>query len=121
MPTKRFNLNGSTPKFLNEIADEVVLDYARKHPFLNAQQIRDIFVTVCRGVKVASHIVETEAEYLARSWEASWERSADEITIPNGEKLYVSNQWHAKRPGDDFYNFMDIVHGMGWGKIVKIL
>lgn len=119
--TKRFGLNGSAPKYLFEIADEVVLDYANKHPFLNAQQIRDIFVTVCRGTKVASHIVETEAEYHLRDGESSQERSSDEITIPNGEKLYVSSQWHAGKPGDDFYNFMDIVHKMGWGKIVKLI
>ena len=114
---KRFTLNGSAPKSLNEIADEVVLDYARKHPFLDAQQIRDIFVTVCRDVKMA-HIVETAAQYNARSYQKSWGRSADEIIIPSGEKLYVSTQWHAGTLGDDFYNFMDIVHGMGWGKIV---
>lgn len=121
MKRKRFSLNGGSPKYLTEIAKEIVVDYARTHSFLNAQQIRDIFVTVCRGVKVPPHVVETEAEYNARSWNDSWERSAEEITIPSGEKLYVSTQWHAGKPDDDFYNFMDIVHGMGWGKIVKVV
>lgn len=121
MKRKRFTLNGSDPKFLNEISREVVLDFARKHTFLDAQQIRDIFRTVGRGVKLPAHYVETETEYLARSSDESWERSADEIIIPSGEKLYVSTQWHAGKLGDDFYNFMDIVHGMGWGKIVKIV
>lgn len=118
MSTKIFTLNGSAPKSLNEIADEIVLDYARKHPFLNAQQIRDIFRVVGRGVKLPPHYVETEAEYNARSHQKSWKRSADMITIPSGEKLYVSTQWHAGKPGDDFFNFRDIVHGMGWGKII---
>ena len=118
MATKRFTLNGSAPKNLNEISREVVLDFATKHSCLNAQQIRDIFVTACSGIKVPPHIVETETEYLARAYQKSWKRSADEITIPSGEKLYVSTQWHAKNPGDDFFNFVKIVHGMGWGKIV---
>ena len=118
---KRFTLNGIGPKSLNEIAREIVLDYAKKHTILDAQQIRDIFRTVGRGVKLPAHYVETESEYLARSYESSWERSADEIIIPRGEKLYISTQWHAGKSGDDFYNFMDIVHGMGWGTIVKIL
>lgn len=118
MKRKRFTLNGSDPKTLNEIAREVVSDFAQKHPILNAQQIRDIFVAACSGVKVPPHVVETEAEYRARSYQKSWARTADEITIPNGEKLYVSTQWHAGKPGDDFFNFRDIVHGMGWGKIV---
>lgn len=117
---KRFTLNGSDPKFLNEIPRDIVLDYARKHKFLDAQQIRDIFVTVCRDVGV-SHIVETETEYHKRDYESSQERSVKEIVIPSGERLYVSSQWHAGKPGDDFYLFMDIVHGMGWGKIVKII
>lgn len=114
---KRFTLNGSDPKSLNEIADEVVFDYARKHPVLDAQQIRDIFVTVCKDVKMA-HIVETASEYNARSYQKSWGRSADKIIIPNGQELYVANQWRAKSPDDNFFQFRDIVHGMGWGKIV---
>lgn len=114
---KRFTLNGSDPKSLNEIADEIVFEYARKHPFLDAQQIRDIFVAVCRDVKMA-HIVETAAEYNARSYQKSWGRSADKIIIPSGEELYVANQWHAKFPDDNFFQFKDIVGKMCWGKIV---
>ena len=114
---KRFTLNGAGPKTLNEIAREVVLDYASKHPFLSAQQIRDIFVIVCKNVG-ASHIVETEAEYLLRSGQSSQKRSADEIIIHGGDKLYVTTQWRAGKPGDNFFRFMDIVHKMGWGKIV---
>ena len=52
MKRKRFTLNGSAPKTLNEIFRDIVIDYATKHPSLDAQQIRDIFVTVCKGVKI---------------------------------------------------------------------
>ncbi len=114
---KRFYLNGSGPYGLNEIARDVVLEYANKHPMLDAQQIRDIFVTVCKGVKIP-HIVETEAEYHMRDYQPSQERTVEVITIPSGEKLYVSNQWRAKAPTDNFFSFMDIVGKMGWGKIV---
>lgn len=117
MSTKIFTLNGSAPKSLNEIAREVVLDFATKNPSLTAHQIRDIFVSACKGVGVA-HVVETAAQYHARSYQKSWKRSADEITIPSGDKLYVSTQWHAKKPGDDFFRFRDVVHREGWGKIV---
>lgn len=65
MKRKRFTLNGSAPKTLNEIFRDIVIDYATKHPSLDAQQIRDIFVTVCKGVKIP-HIVETESEYHLR-------------------------------------------------------
>lgn len=120
MKIKRFTLNGSAPKFLNEISREVVLNYAGRHTILGAQQIRDIFVTGCKDVGTA-HIVETEAEYNARSYEDSWERSSDEIIIPSGEKLYVTTQWRAGKRGDNFFRFIDVVHAMGWGKIVKIV
>lgn len=114
---KRFTLDGSAPKSLNEIAREVVLNYATKHWTMSALAIRDYFVAECKGVGVA-HIVETAAQYHARSYQKSWARSADEIIIPSGDKLYVSTQWHAKNPTDDFYRFMDVVHRNGWGKIV---
>lgn len=114
---KRFTLDGSAPKSLNEIAREIVLNYATKHWMMSAQAIRDYFVTECKGVGVA-HIVETETEYRKRSWQKSWARSADEIIIPSKDKLYVSTQWHAKKPTDDFYRFMDVVHRNGWGKII---
>ena len=45
-------------------------------------------------------------------------RTVEEIVIPNGEKLYVANQWRAGKPGDNFFQLQDIVDKMGWGKIV---
>ena len=117
MKRKIFTLNGSKPMFLYEIARDVVQNYANKHPFLNAQQIRDIFVAVCKGI-VVSHIVETEAEYHTRDWEPSQERTSKEIIIPTGEKLYVSTDWRAGGARDNFLKFKDIVGKMGWGKIV---
>lgn len=117
MKPKRFYLNGVGPFGLNEIARDVVVDFANKHPMLDAQQVRDIIVIVCKNVKIP-HIVETEAEYHNRNYQSSQERTVMEITIPNGEKLYVSNQWRAGKPTDNFYTFRDIVNSIGWGKIV---
>ncbi|MEE3468837.1 MAG: hypothetical protein VZQ83_10405 [Eubacterium sp.] len=51
-------------------------------------------------------------------YQPSQERTVEEIIIPDGEKLYVSNQWRAKKPTDNFFSFKDIVNAMGWGKIV---
>jgi hypothetical protein len=114
---KRFTLNGSDPQTLKDIFREVVNDFAKKHPLLDAQQIRDLFVTVCKGVKVP-HIVETEPEYHLRDGQKSQKRTVEEIILPNGEKLYVTNQWRAGKPGDNFFQLKDVVHAMGWGKIV---
>ena len=114
---KRFCLNGSAVKSLRDIARDVVLDYARKHPSLTAQEIRDIFVNACDGIGI-SHIVETEKEYHMRDGQKSQERTSKEIVIPTGEKLYVSTDWRAGGPRDNFLKFRDIVGKMGWGKIV---
>ena len=117
MSSPIFTLNGSKPMFMSDIFRAVVSDYADKHPFLDAQQIRDIFVTVCKNVGVP-HIVETETEYHKRDGEESQEDTVNEISIPNGEKLYVSTQWRCGGPRDNFLKFKDIVGKMGWGKIV---
>ena len=117
MKPKIFTLNGSKPMYMSDIFRDVVSDYANKHPFLDAQQIRDIFVAVCKNVGVP-HIVETESEYHKRDGDKSQEDTVNEIIIPNGEKLYVSNQWRAGGLRDNFLKFKDLVGKMGWGKIV---
>ena len=53
-----------------------------------------------------------------RDGQKSQERTVNEIIIPNGEKLYVSNQWRAGGPNDNFLKFKDIVNRKGWGRIV---
>ena len=114
---KRFCLNGGATQSLRDIARDVVHNYAKKNPSLTAQEIRDYFVTACDGVRIA-HIVETEAEYHTRDGQKSQERTVKEIIIPGGEKLYVSTQWRAGGPRDNFLKFKDIVNRKGWGRIV---
>jgi Zn-dependent M32 family carboxypeptidase len=120
MSKKRFTLNGSVPKSLRDIARDVVFFYARKHPTMTAQEIRDFFVNACSNVRI-EHIVETEAEYHARDGQKSQKWTAKEVRTPLGEKLYVSTQWRAKRPNDNFNQFKSIVNRRRWGKIVKII
>ena len=94
---------------LGEIAKNVVLKFASSNRTMSAQAIRDYFVNLCKGIGVA-HVVETESEYHERDGQVSQKRSASEILIPNGEKLYVTTQWRAKREDDNFIKFMDIVN-----------
>ena len=114
---KRFKLNGEGPLTLGEIARDVVLDYAKKNPKMDAEAIRDVFLKACKDVRIP-HIVETEADYHLRDGQKSQKRTVKEIIIPTGEKLYVSNQWRAKKPKDNFNQFKDVVSRMRWGKIV---
>ena len=111
-----FSLDGVAGMTLGEIAKEIVTKYAENNFGKSAQEIRNIFVEQCKGIGV-SHIVETEEEYHKRDGQASQERSASEITIPNGEKLYVTTQWRAKKDSDNFIKFIDIAGRNGWGTI----
>lgn len=111
-----FSLDGVKGMTLGEIAKKIVTKYAQNNLGKSAQEIRNIFVEQCKGIGV-SHVVETEEEYHKRDGQASQERSASEITIPNGEKLYVTTQWRAKKDSDNFIKFIDIVGRNGWGTI----
>ena len=103
---------------LGAIAKEVVQRYAINNPTKSAQEIRDIFVEQCKGIG-AAHIVETEEEYHKRDGQPSQARSASEITIPTGEKLYVTTQWRAKNDNDNFIKFIDVASQNNWGTITQ--
>ena len=111
-----FSLDGVVGMTLGGIAKEIVARYAQTNSDKSAQEIRNIFVEQCKGIGV-SHIVETEEEYHKRDGQSSQERSASEVTIPNGEKLYVTTQWRAKKESDNFIKFIDIAGRNGWGTI----
>ena len=111
----RFSLNGVRMN-LREIAKNVVVNYAQNNPSMSAQEIRDFFVNLCKGIG-ASHIVETDNDYHLRDNQPSQKRSVSEITISNGEKLYVTTQWRAKNIDDNFMKFMNIVNNNGLGVI----
>ena len=103
---------------LGAIANKVVSNYANSHPELNASSIKETFVNWCKGIGVA-HIVETDDEYQARSYQSSAERSTTAVTIPNGEIIHVSTQWRAKNPEDNFFKFIEICSQNNLGEITQ--
>lgn len=110
-----YSLNGNKMT-LGNIAMTVVQNYANNNPSMSAQAIRDYFINLCQGIGI-SHVVETEDEYHLRDGQPSQKRSASEITIPNGDKLYVSTQWRARNDNDNFIRFKNIVNNNGLGLI----
>ena len=114
---KGFKLNGVNMS-LRDIAMNVVLNYAQNHSSMSAKQIRDFFVNLCMGAGV-SHVVETEQEYHMRDGQQSQKRTSSEISIPSGEKLYVSTQLRAKKESDNFIKFMKIINDNGLGTISR--
>ena len=114
----KFTLNGEQSS-LRDISKNVVLNYANNNPSLSAQQVRDYFITEFKGIGIA-HIVETEEEYHERDGQPTQARTVSEITIPTGEKLYVTTQWRAKSEIDNFMNFMRRVNEKGLGTIALV-
>lgn len=114
----RYKLNNGALESLKDIANHVVRDFVINNPTMNAQQIRDLFVEAYKGCGIA-HIVETDEEYKLREGQASWERSASTVTLPNGEKVHVCTQFRAKNEGDNFFNFIKVTKEKGWGEITE--
>lgn len=117
MAKRIYTLDGSKPKFLKEIVSEVVENYAKAHKTADANAISTYFCNTFAGIGVP-HIVETAAQYHTRNGQKSQARTVTEVTIPNGQKVYVSTQWRAGSPDDNFIKFKDIVNRLKLGKIV---
>ena len=113
-----YKFDGNGPYSLRDIAKMVVEKYIKANPSKTAQEIRDTFVTACSGIGVA-HVVETETEYNARKGQKSAERTVSEITLANGDHVYVSTQWRANNENANFSQFIDVVQRNGWGVISK--
>lgn len=114
---KKFTLNG-TPMYLGDIAQHVVQTYAQNHPNENSQTIRDTFVQWCPKI---TSIVETEEEYnIRKAKNTTTEGRSSSITLSNGEVLYITKQWSAKRPTDNFFQFMQVCQNNNLGDIKSI-
>ena len=114
---KKFTLNG-TPMYLGDIAQHVVQTYAQNHPNENSQTIRDTFVQWCPKI---TSIVETEEEYnIRKAKNTTTEGRSSSITLSNGEVLYITKQWSAKRPTDNFFQFMQVCQNNNLGDIKPI-
>lgn len=111
-----YKFDGNGPFSLRDIAKKVVEKYVAANSGKTAQEVRDTFVSACSGIGIA-HVVETEAEYNARKGQKSAERTVSEVTLSNGEHVYVSTQWRANNENSNFSKFIDVVQGNGWGVI----
>ena len=114
--TSVYAINGVKKNYLYEIVYQVVSDYVQAHQTMSAKEIREYFVTSCSGIGI-SHIVETEDEYHVRDGQKSQARSAKELVMPNDEKIYISTQWRAKLPTDNFMLFIETAKNNNWGVI----
>ena len=111
----KFSLDGGTPMSMTLIAKQVVANYSNQHLMEGAEQIRDVFNNACGRI-----IVETEDEFNTRLANNPGTHKGQEITLPNGSIIYVTNQWQWKAEQSNFAQFMAIAHEKGWGEIVEV-
>lgn len=114
-----FTLNG-VQMSLKDIALNVVKNYATANPQMNAVAIKNTFMEACKGCGI-SHIVETDEEYRVReASQSSANRSQTPLNLANGEVIHITNQWRAKKEGQNFFKFIEVCHRNNWGDIQKI-
>lgn len=91
--------------------------YANEHPDIGADQIVDKWI----GLKVnVPNFIESKATYDARvmrSKDTRVHEKAKSVTLPNGDMIYVSNQYIPTR----IEEFVSKVNAADWGiKIEKV-
>ena len=103
----KFSYNG-TPMTLNKIAQDVVLQYGNSHPELTtAEIVKAKFNELCGDF--GTTVIKTESEYHELDGQLSQKQNWQDIVLANGIKLYVYTQWRAKKPNDNFMQFISVV------------
>ena len=114
----KFYYNG-IPMTLNKIAQEVVLQYGNSHPELTtAEIVKAKFNELCGDF--GTTVIKTESEYHDLDGQLSQKQNWQDIVLANGIKLYVYTQWRAKKPNDNFMQFISVVKANNWGEITSI-
>lgn len=103
---------------MTKVAVHVVEEFIKSNPDQTTEEIRDTFVNACQGIGVKD-IVETEEQYKKRRTDYPSSHTSQEITLTNGEKIYVTDQWRSK-DNPNIYAFADVVEQNGWGIIRKV-
>lgn len=116
----RFSVNNKEVG-MKDVPSKVIEEYAIHNPEKTAKDIRDYFVDTCKSLGLNYQIVETEEENKQRKSDNPNTSPGGEITIPNGEKIFITKQWKSKQERIDLYKkFIEIANQNSWANIVQI-
>lgn len=112
----KYSINGVGTLSKGKVVQQAVEKYANEHPDMNADQIVDQWM----GLKVnIPNFIESEATYegrVSRSKDSRVREKSKSVTLPNGDIIYVSNQYNTIRIED----LISKVNATDWGiKIEK--
>lgn len=120
MNEPHFSVNG-IEVLMKDIPSKIIEEYANHNPEKSAEEIRDYFVELCKNIDLNFQIVETEAENKQRKLDNPNGSSGKEITIPNGEKIFITRQWKNGQERIELYKkFIEIAKQNSWASIVQI-
>lgn len=113
----KYSINGVGTLSKGKVVQQAVEIYANEHPDIDADQIVDQWM----GLKVnVPNFIESKATYDARvmrSKDTRVHEKAKSVTLPNGDMIYVSNQYTPTR----IEEFVSKVNAADWGiKIEKV-
>ncbi len=105
----KYSINGQGNYSKGKTAEEVVRAYANLHPNDDAQTIVNTFLALNVNMP---NLIETQAMYTARTQGSNDSRKrTNEVTLANGETVYVSSQFTLDRIND----LIAKVNTQNWG------
>lgn len=118
MDYSKYSINGEGAWPKRHVASEVVRLFANDHPKCDAVSIVETFGQL--AFNRYSWYFLTENQYrraLDKSTDVNFYRRYDEVVLPNGERVYASNQYNIK----SITGFINNVNKQAWNiKIEKI-
>lgn len=113
----KYSINGVGTLSKGKVVQQAVEIFANEHPDMDAEQIVDQWM----GLKVnIPNFIESEATYearVSRSKDSRVREKSKSVTLPNGDIIYVSNQYNPIR----IEEFISRVNAADWGiKIEKV-
>ncbi len=113
----KYSVNGIGAFSKGKVVQQAVETYAKEHPEMSAEQMVNQWMGL--GVNVPNFI-ETKATYDSRvklSKDARVQQKAKSVILPQGDMVYVSNQYNPERIAD----FVSKLNAAGWNiKIEKV-
>ena len=111
----KYSINEVGSYSKGKVVQQAVEMYAKTHPDMSAEQ----FVERWMGLKVnVPNFIESKATYEARVMQSKDIRvheKAKSVTLPNGDIIYISNQYTPSRINE----FISKVNAANWGITIK--
>ena len=118
MDYSKYSINGEGAWPKRHVASEVVRLFALKHPDFDSISIVETFCQIAYNGHSWYFLTENQYENASgKTTDVNFFRRYDEVALPNGERVYVSNQYNI----DSVTGFINNVNKQGWNiKIDKI-